>query len=430
MGCSASTANASESSPPSPLNRGNNDANDGATLQSISQPMQSEAIKQAPLPAPLTDAQVNDIDNVETYDLCSDDEIGEKLHAAAEAGSLKTLSRILACQKGQENINHELKTAWSDKFEAGFSCTPLMSAIAAGHLDAARLLASKGDVDYVAGERNETSYSALAVSIICCKEEAMRMLMEEFKVNVDVDSDNPPLVAATRCGNESAARYLIKHGAKVDKVLERYSLTALGFAALFGYQTMARLLMELGADKERAVSKEELDPSTEPSSEREMARGFFLDLDRLTDLRKELEADRKALEEQVTAHLHSDVRPELLPTTAKGIRIKGLKKVVERVKCLVAEGLFAQEKAYEDGTVCPAVADYKDLTTTHVVYGWVKEQKDDKRLADQGDIINQEDLGIPTYFISHAWKGGFSRLVSEVLAYCEKKGLSEETCVW
>ncbi len=58
-----------------------------------------------------------------------------------------------------------------------------------------------------------------------------------------------------------------------------------------------------------------------------------------------------------------------------------------------------------------------DLTTTMLVEQWIKkpETSGTSRLADVPEIISPADIGTPTYFISHAWKGSFGVLVANLV---------------
>jgi len=118
---------------------------------------------------------------------------------------------------------------------------------------------------------------------------------------------------------------------------------------------------------------------------------------------------------------------KVLPeATQRGLSIRGVHKLEVLVKQLVADrqifGTF-QGKAY-------VVDDYEQLTTTQFVFGWVKRVgvTGTERLADCRRFIDPSDLGVPKYFISHAWKGSFAKLLRETLAYL--KSASHGTCVW
>ncbi len=50
------------------------------------------------------------------------------------------------------------------------------------------------------------------------------------------------------------------------------------------------------------------------------------------------------------------------------------------------------------------------------------------RLADVPSVIDPEDVGLPAYFVSHAWLGTVGKLFDTVLNFLSSA--SEETCVW
>jgi hypothetical protein len=93
-----------------------------------------------------------------------------------------------------------------------------------------------------------------------------------------------------------------------------------------------------------------------------------------------------------------------------------LRAIEATVKILVADRRF------------PTVSRYTELTTTELVYGWVKEVTGAKRFVDCPDLFDFADAGVPQYFISHAWKGSFALLVAHVLAHL--KNASEDKRVW
>ena len=51
-----------------------------------------------------------------------------------------------------------------------------------------------------------------------------------------------------------------------------------------------------------------------------------------------------------------------------------------------------------------------------------------KRFADCHELIDPAQVGIPTYFISHAWKGSFYKLLTEVIQFLRHASL--DTKVW
>lgn len=96
------------------------------------------------------------------------------------------------------------------------------------------------------------------------------------------------------------------------------------------------------------------------------------------------------------------VKQETLPTTLKGVAVSGLRKMSERVRSLCGEGFFAEDRVFTDGTVIYGTRDYEALTTTQVVYQFVRDEEvsGSLRLADCATMIDPSDLGRPSYFIS------------------------------
>ena len=123
--------------------------------------------------------------------------------------------------------------------------------------------------------------------------------------------------------------------------------------------------------------------------------------------------------------------PRDLPTTTKGITVAGLRKIKAVIQAECEGGRFAGDAKFPDGTLCKGTTRYSELTTTDVVYRYVKDASvtGDLRLADSG-LLDREYFRVPSLFVSHAWKGSFSVLVDQVLAHTEKQGLSDDYCVW
>ena len=61
-------------------------------------------------------------------------------------------------------------------------------------------------------------------------------------------------------------------------------------------------------------------------------------------------------------------------------------------------------------------------------FSWIKTHTGNRRLADCAEFIAPEDIGVPAFFISHAWKGTFEQLEYTVLTFL--RNASEGTCVW
>ena len=124
--------------------------------------------------------------------------------------------------------------------------------------------------------------------------------------------------------------------------------------------------------------------------------------------------------------------PQLLPEAAlRGLTLGGLRKMEAKVRALHASGRFAEEWTSPDGKMTlPAVPRFEDLTTEQLVYRWVKDHAvtGDERLADCPEHVDKADVGTPSYFISHAWKGTFPKLLKSVFAFLSNA--SEDTRVW
>ena len=96
-----------------------------------------------------------------------------------------------------------------------------------------------------------------------------------------------------------------------------------------------------------------------------------------------------------------------LGATSRGITLRGLLKLEETLKQLVADGFF---KKVDPTTFQPTdepITAYEELTTGDVVHQWAKlaSVTGTDRLADCPALIDPKDVGPPVYFVSHAWKG-------------------------
>ena len=60
------------------------------------------------------------------------------------------------------------------------------------------------------------------------------------------------------------------------------------------------------------------------------------------------------------------------------------------------------------------MAKFADLTTGDVVHKWVKLVTGERRLADCPNPVDAADVGVPSHFVSHAWRGSFEKLVAAV----------------
>ena len=96
------------------------------------------------------------------------------------------------------------------------------------------------------------------------------------------------------------------------------------------------------------------------------------------------------------------------PVRFKGISLRAMRKLRGRIEELCSEGFFRQPyECFMDGKVvqCPGFASsIHELTTTQFVAGLVKTHTGDRRMADDPEWLLPEDVGKPSYFVSHAWK--------------------------
>ncbi|GAX72581.1 hypothetical protein CEUSTIGMA_g37.t1 [Chlamydomonas eustigma] len=122
-----------------------------------------------------------------------------------------------------------------------------------------------------------------------------------------------------------------------------------------------------------------------------------------------------------------------LPEAAtKGLTLRGLRKLAARVKELFNSGQFSSPVDINDDPkrkwTLEGVESMDELTTTHLVYMWVKSATGSRRLADVKELVDPSDLGLPMYFVSHAWNGAWTKLVDTVENYL--MSASDTTCVW
>ena len=226
--------------------------------------------------------------------------------------------------------------------------------------------------------------------------------------------------AATTCKLE-AVKFLVERGADIDLVSELdEDGTPLTQAAQYGYESIAEYLLSKGAIKEKAIGNA-------PESQKALVENFFVELERVLQNRQEL----KIKCEELKATMMSSKEPETLPTTCKGITIGGLRKMKALMQSECEAGRFKEDKSFSDGTHCKGTMKYEELTTTDIVYCYVKDESvtGKLRLIDTG-LVAPEHKRMPTFFISHAWKGRFSVLLDMIFAYAEKYGLSEEAAIW
>ena len=126
----------------------------------------------------------------------------------------------------------------------------------------------------------------------------------------------------------------------------------------------------------------------------------------------------------------------MLDALRRGVSLKFLKAVYAHTEKLFRDGTFNVHRSFPDGTVLGPARKFEDVTTTHVVYLWVKELSVTgyRRLVDCPELlsslgVSQADVGIPTFFVSHAWKGSFKALMLQTLAAL-RDASETDTFVW
>ena len=74
---------------------------------------------------------------------------------------------------------------------------------------------------------------------------------------------------------------------------------------------------------------------------------------------------------------------------------------------------------FKDAATGEAVTSVNDITTEMIVYQWVKDKSvtATERLADCPHLVDPADVAKPQFFVSHAWKGSFFRLVDTTLDF-------------
>lgn len=109
------------------------------------------------------------------------------------------------------------------------------------------------------------------------------------------------------------------------------------------------------------------------------------------------------------------VAPGGMPAcVAGGISLSGLRKLAAKVY-----GHYGEES-------------YLCASTAQVVRDVIQPltEKATCRLAELPDVIQQADLGVPTYFVSHAWRGRFSVMVQTVEDFLKARKCPDTTRVW
>ena len=228
-----------------------------------------------------------------------------------------------------------------------------------------------------------------------------------------------PLHWAVSYSKQETVKLLVNKGADANGVSSFG--TPLTFAARLGYNSIAEYLLSRGASKEKAMENAH-------DTEKVLVEGFFVELERIMQNRLEFKSKRKDLQTKMM----SSEKPETLPTTCKGITIGGLRRMEASIQSECEAGRFKEDKSFPDGTQCKGTVMYKELTTTDIVYRYVKDESvsGNLRLIDKPGIVAPEHKAMPTFFISHAWKGRFSMLLGNIFAYADRHSLSDDTAVW
>ncbi len=124
--------------------------------------------------------------------------------------------------------------------------------------------------------------------------------------------------------------------------------------------------------------------------------------------------------------------PEAVPVVArKGITLRGIKHLQSILKDLLAsEDSPFRHSTNLGGRECPGAESLESLTTTQLVYLWIKrpEVTGTSRLADVPHLIDPADIRQPTYFISHAWQSTVAKLFKTIESFLIDA--SDETAVW
>ncbi|KAG2439063.1 hypothetical protein HYH02_006590 [Chlamydomonas schloesseri] len=107
----------------------------------------------------------------------------------------------------------------------------------------------------------------------------------------------------------------------------------------------------------------------------------------------------------------SRLSPEALATTRLGITLRGLRRLVERLR-----GVFGD--------------DWESQSTADVNTKWVEVVTLERRcrLVEMGEWVAAADVAPPSYFISHTWKNRCCRLLAYILNYLQDA--ADTTAVW
>jgi len=224
----------------------------------------------------------------------------------------------------------------------------------------------------------------------------LKRLLTTDKVLACIDEEQgeaggTPLHLASSWRNYEAVKLLVENGADINALNEGAG-TPLTCAAVYGYEKIAKYLLSKGASKEKAIEAAYY-------SDRALVEGFFIEIERVAHLRPKLEARRQQLEASVV----NAEKPQSLPTTTKGITITGLRKMKSLIQSECRAGRFRDDASFPDGTNSKGTMNYEEVTTTDVVYRYVKDKSvtGDLRLSDSGVLGDDKYFTLPTLFISH-----------------------------
>lgn len=156
-----------------------------------------------------------------------------------------------------------------------------------------------------------------------------------------------------------------------------------------------------------------------------------------TDLRSEIVRLKGQLEGFSSTSAMQDLgvskqEESAIPEAAmRGVSIRGLKSFAELVQTLCEDGVFSQDKII-DYQLYPGTTVYAELKTAQLVHTWVRDPSvsGESRLVDCPKWVDQEEVGKPDYFVSHAWKNSFADLLKMVFEFQEEKGLTDDTKFW
>jgi len=126
------------------------------------------------------------------------------------------------------------------------------------------------------------------------------------------------------------------------------------------------------------------------------------------------------------------IREVDIPEAAvRGVTIRGLKAFAKVVTRLCSDGVFNRDQMI-DGQLYTGTKDYQELKTAQLVHMWVRDKAvtGERRLVDCPQWIEINEIGVPCYFTSHAWKGSFADLLETIFKFQIEKNLPDETMFW